>query len=429
MRLDEWMGARRTGMSGKVFPLSLEQLGAVDPQDSVWLSASAGTGKTQVLSARVLRLLLQPDVRPEQILCLTFTKAGAAEMAAASTRCWPAGCDASEDAGGDLEAIGADLRSGGTRPRPDPVRQRARLSGRGPAHRYDPRLRPVAAGRLPREAGLLPGIKRPMEDRDRELLAQQVLSDLLVRWEEERDDEAISAIEMLSLRMGPDAARRWLMRCAATHEAWFGPGSFQPPMQPLVRSIMGIGEGDTIADVIAWCDDTVFDRSALRRIADAYHQWATPSAGPFVDAISGWLALSPEERLAGCAGLRDRLFGKEGALKHIKHIEKVDPGISSVGDDLYESLGAILAAKARFDLVDLLCPALEAGRRFAIAWDDAKRREGLLDFDDLIRSAAKLLGEPGLGDWIRYKLDRQFDHILVDEAQDTNEAQWSIIAR
>ena len=57
------------------------QLKAVAPEETVWLSASAGTGKTQVLSSRVLRLLLQPEVTPSQILCLTFTKAGAAEMA------------------------------------------------------------------------------------------------------------------------------------------------------------------------------------------------------------------------------------------------------------------------------------------------------------------------------------------------------------
>ena len=68
-------------MSGAVFPLNPEQLQAVHPERSVWLSASAGTGKTQVLSARVLRLLLQRDIHPSQILCLTFTKAGAAEMA------------------------------------------------------------------------------------------------------------------------------------------------------------------------------------------------------------------------------------------------------------------------------------------------------------------------------------------------------------
>ena len=68
-------------MSGKVYPLKGNQRKAADPALSVWLSASAGTGKTQVLSARVLRLLLEPHVDPSQILCLTFTKAGAAEMA------------------------------------------------------------------------------------------------------------------------------------------------------------------------------------------------------------------------------------------------------------------------------------------------------------------------------------------------------------
>ncbi|MEM8726564.1 MAG: UvrD-helicase domain-containing protein, partial [Pseudomonadota bacterium] len=65
-----------SGASGAVFPLVGNQREAANPRDNVWLSASAGTGKTQVLSARVLRLLLRRDVNPSQILCLTFTKAG-----------------------------------------------------------------------------------------------------------------------------------------------------------------------------------------------------------------------------------------------------------------------------------------------------------------------------------------------------------------
>ena len=65
----------------KPFPtLGDEQALAADPVVHAALSASAGSGKTQVLTARVLLLLLQ-GVRPESILCLTFTKAAAAEMA------------------------------------------------------------------------------------------------------------------------------------------------------------------------------------------------------------------------------------------------------------------------------------------------------------------------------------------------------------
>ena len=62
-------------------PLIPAQLGAVIPAENIWLSASAGTGKTQVLTARVIRLLLEKGVEPENLLCITFTKAGAAEMA------------------------------------------------------------------------------------------------------------------------------------------------------------------------------------------------------------------------------------------------------------------------------------------------------------------------------------------------------------
>src|SRR5207302_1753075 len=54
---------------------------------------------------------------------------------------------------------------------------------------------------------------------------------------------------------------------------------------------------------------------------------------------------------------------------------------------------------------------------------------GVADFNDLIDWTRELLKKPGMGDWVRYKLDRQVDHVLVDEAQDTNAAQWEIIER
>src|SRR5688572_3342922 len=63
-----------------LIPLQGDQKRASSPQDHAALAASAGTGKTHVLTARVLRLLLA-GTDPASILCLTFTKAGAAEMA------------------------------------------------------------------------------------------------------------------------------------------------------------------------------------------------------------------------------------------------------------------------------------------------------------------------------------------------------------
>ena len=64
----------------RLHDLDPAQQAAARPDEHVWLGASAGTGKTQVLSARVLRLMLA-GVAPDAILCITFTKAGAAEMA------------------------------------------------------------------------------------------------------------------------------------------------------------------------------------------------------------------------------------------------------------------------------------------------------------------------------------------------------------
>src|SRR5688572_23021874 len=55
------------------------QLTASDPGYSVWVAANAGTGKTKVLTDRVLRLLLA-GTAPSRILCITYTKAAAAEM-------------------------------------------------------------------------------------------------------------------------------------------------------------------------------------------------------------------------------------------------------------------------------------------------------------------------------------------------------------
>ena len=57
-----------------------QQHEASDPKFSAWVEASAGAGKTKILTDRVLRLLLA-GVPPERILCLTFTKAAAADMA------------------------------------------------------------------------------------------------------------------------------------------------------------------------------------------------------------------------------------------------------------------------------------------------------------------------------------------------------------
>ena len=100
----------------------------------------------------------------------------------------------------------------------------------------------------------------------------------------------------------------------------------------------------------------------------------------------------------------------------------LDATIVRIGDTIRE----IADIGARFDLVDVAALHLRVGHRMESGYRVQKSRSGLLDFDDMIADAAKLLRIDGMGEWVRFKLDERIDHILVDEGQDTNDAQWRI---
>ena len=79
------------------------------------------------------------------------------------------------------------------------------------------------------------------------------------------------------------------------------------------------------------------------------------------------------------------------------------------------------------ELAVIQAAGLRAGQAFAKAYVRAKRAQGVADFNDLIAWTRRLFDQPGMGEWVRYKLDQRTDHILVDEAQDTNADQWAIV--
>ncbi len=60
-------------------------------------------------------------------------------------------------------------------------------------------------------------------------------------------------------------------------------------------------------------------------------------------------------------------------------------------------------------------------------YNKLKKQNSVLDYDDLINKTNKLLANPEYSEWIKLKMDSSFDHILIDESQDTNHQQWSII--
>lgn len=414
-------------MSGQVHPLRDNQLLAVDPRESVWLSASAGTGKTQVLSARVLRLLLQPDVDPSQILCLTFTKAGAAEMAVrinAVLARWVRLDDTK--LARELDHIGAALD--------DATRQRARtlfasvLDCPGGGLRIDTihAFAQYLLASFPNEAELIPGA-RPMEDREREVLSREVLADMLVAAERGGDQALLDAVAQFSCRKNPDALRSWLMRCANARELWFGPRGWQVPMRPQVLQLLGLPSDADAGWVAEALSPDIFPDHQLRAMLPTLSDWGTKTGDEAATFIEQWLALDVVRRPAALDSFFKTVLKADGAPRAMKKPCDMDPLFGDRQQEVAEAVALVAERQALLDLADFLTPALELGRQFALEWDAAKLREGLLDFDDLIQRAADLLSKKEMADWIRYKLDRRFDHVLVDEAQDTNAAQWRII--
>ncbi len=420
-------------MSGrlKTLPeLKGEQSQASDPRVHAALSASAGTGKTQVLTARVLRLLLQ-RARPESILCLTFTKAAAAEMAnriGSRLAAWVRLKDTE---------LGQDLLHLGERNDPR-MRERARqlfarvLDCPGglkiqTIHAFSQSL--LAA--FPAEAGIVPGFQ-PLEGRAEQELVRRTLAELLADAESGGAQRLIADVQRLSRRLGEAGAIEHLQICARRPDAMnaFGlPETIEPRIRNLLQLPVDTHD-DSVEDYIAHhCGDDQFDCDLLRAVAEANRAWGASSGLGHAAEIDEWLALTPIERAAKLNNLRKVVQTEKGTPRVSAGQKKAEPNYEEHAGRLANLIGDLLRIQRGAEFAADIAAGLRAGQAFALAYTRAKRAAGVADFNDLIDWTRRLLNEPGMGDWVRYKLDRQVDHVLVDEAQDTNAAQWDIIDR
>ncbi|MET0271294.1 MAG: double-strand break repair helicase AddA [Sphingomonas sp.] len=415
-----------------LFPLEGAQARASDPSELVWLTASAGTGKTHVLSARVLRLLLN-GVAPEAILCLTFTKAGAAEMAqriherlALWVQMKP-------------QALAKDLFALGE-PHDEAALAKARTlfayvidaPGGGLRIQTIHSFCQTLLGGFPSEAGLTPGF-RPLDPREAGVLGRRTLADMVTAAERGGSLGLVDDLQTLSRRLGEAGVEGYLRRCAAAPDAMEALG---PGIAARVRRALRVPAGDVEALIATACADDCpadhpvrFDHAALRSIAAANAAWGTATGLAAADRAAAFLAAGPAGRAALLDDVAGLVLTKDGSPR--KASAKLAALAADYAGDaarLADSCAALADLRRRAALADLMSAGLRAGQAFARAYADAKRTAGVLDFDDLIRLAEQLLLAEGVGDWVRYKLDQATDHILVDEAQDTNTHQWTIVA-
>jgi ATP-dependent helicase/nuclease subunit A len=404
-----------------------EQALASQPGRQIRLSASAGTGKTQVLSARVLRLLLS-GVRPETILCLTFTKAGAAEMADRIH----------ERLGGWVTMKGPrlaeDLRNLGEDISPE-EQDNARslfakvLDARGSGlriltiHSFCQSL----LASFPAEAGLPPGF-RPVEGREEDQLGAKALADMVEGFVADGRIGDLDRLQSTAKRLSEGTTRTFLRQCTQHPDVLSSLAEGEALASYVRVALAGIDDIDGVLETV--CDEGGFDRAALEAVRDMLSGWRKANGESYkegaksADRISDWLTASPTERRSGLEELRTAWLTGKGEWRKS---EPIDPEYRPTAERLDAWIGRLIELQRAANIAPAIADALRVGQAYVATYTKAKRAAGVVDFGDLIRSTVRLLKLPGIGEWIKFKLDQSVDHILVDEAQDTNADQWEIV--
>lgn len=396
---------------------------------SVVVQASAGTGKTWLLTSRLLRLLLE-GAAPAAILAITFTRQAAAEMQQRVSRrsLQMALCPISE-----LDAAVAEL---GLDPS-DPVRERARglyeaLVSSTSAfrimtfHAFSQEL----LHRFPLEAGVPPGFELCEQTGELERTAWDMFEHELTR---QPESPYAQAMDTLLRRLGAlQAARTGLSAFLRHRSDWWAytEDQLEPPSHATDRlanrlDLVAPAEpANLLADPGA--------RSDLARYADLLRRHPNPTNTATATRIGDALAA---ESSAALSLLDGAFLTREG-----------QPRLLRTGATLTKHLGAAAAAELEHlhaSLSQRILAAVQRERRHGTlnlsrAWylcgtrllehyQRLKREQGLLDFADLEWLAYRLLSIEGHAEWVQYKLDQRIDHLLVDEFQDTNPTQWRLL--
>ena len=400
---------------------SERQVQAADPNASTWLSANAGSGKTKVLIDRVARLLLS-GVKPQHILCLTYTKAAAAEMQNRLFQrlgAWAMMPD--EGLYKQLSALGDDLAL--PKARLATARQLFAAAIDTPGGLRIQTIHSFCAmllRRFPLEAGVSPQFVE-LDDRAGRLLRDAIVQDMADRLA----PDAIAAVARAY--SGEDFAA--LMDQTSRHRAAFA----QPMGMAECRAAFNVPDGVTRESLLA----DVFLGGEAEWLPQVAAIMATGSTRDIEGAQAlAAVALTPPND-ASLINLEATLLTKSGANPFSAKLDTyptkaTQPKLGALLTRLQDLMLRVEAARpTRIGIAAAeKTAALHAfAAVFLPEYDARKAARGWLDFDDLITRTRDLLATSPVAQWVLFRLDGGIAHILVDEAQDTSPDQWQVIER
>lgn len=417
-----------------------EQRRASDPQQSVWVEASAGTGKTTVLTDRVLRLLLDND--NPRLLCLTYTKAAAVEMNSRISKRlseWAVKDDATLEK--DLtKLLGNEIISDSSRYQQYKKKARtlfAKLLD-SPDNIKIQTIHSFCTDvlkRFPLEAGISPYFE-VLEDEESDNALAQIKTEILLKENHGKDKDLAAAIDYFAENLSETTfpqmlkkiteKRREMVKIIEDHKDLSGfitdvatkleinPNETEESIKgDFMRDLKDNRQDDVKKNMLAWSHGKESDKKKAETLAEViengfltqdYDEYKFCYFSKSSNSLSKSWYLATNDAKNFDAELWSRLED-EGKLL-------------DATEQRLKKLRLFLSTKAAFTIV----------REIDSRYEKYKHAKSCMDFDDLIYKTQALLKDSSARQWVLYKLDGGIDHILVDEAQDTSPAQWEIIA-
>ena len=402
---------------------------ALDPSASVWVSASAGTGKTKVLTDRLLTLMLA-GTEPSRILCLTFTRAAAAEMSNRVNQrlaSWT-----TMDSGRLAQEL---VNLTGRHPREEEIAHARQLFARVLDTPGGAKIQTIHAfcqsllGRFPLEAGVPPEFT-VIDDRSAAETLSDAAASMIAAARAGTQPRLADALAVVARHLAEDrfaALMAALARDRSKLDAALAGG--EDALLARLAAAIGVPPGATVDDLTAaFCAGG--DLPALREACAAL-AGGSKTDRERGDALAGWCA-NPAGREAVVPDYLRAFLTQEGDIR--KQLvtkataQKAGIDVTRILDIEAERVKNFLEAKNGAVILEATGAIVRLGDALIKIYEARKRLHAQLDYDDLVLKALALLGRDGIAPWVLFKLDGGLDHILIDEAQDTNPEQWQIVA-